>query len=71
MCFFSEKLGHVAKFCPLIFKLKEKEKGKRHHAHATEDDEPSKKIAREDDSSDYDYVLISSLTRTITPGNDT
>jgi hypothetical protein len=71
MCFCCEKLGHVVKFCPLILKLKEKEKGKRHHAHAAEDDEPPKKIAREDDSSDDDYVLISTLTGTITPGNDT
>ena len=42
-----------------------------HHSHAAKDDEPLKKIAREDDSSDDDYVLISSLTGTINPRNDT
>jgi hypothetical protein len=71
MCFCCEKLGHFVKFCPLILKLKEKEKGKRHHAHATADDEPSKKIAREDDSSDDDYILILTLIGIVTPGNDT
>jgi hypothetical protein len=70
MCFCCEKLGHV-KFCPLILKLKEKEKGKMDHAHAVEDDEPPNKIAKEDDLSDDDYVLISALIGTITPGNDT
>jgi hypothetical protein len=70
MCFYYEKLGHV-KFCPLILKLKEKEKSKRHHDHVAEDDEPPEKIEREYDSSDDDYVLISTLTGTVTPGNDT
>jgi hypothetical protein len=71
MCLCCEKLGHVEKLRPLILKLKEKEKGKRHHSHAVEYDEPPKKISREYDSSDDDYVLISSLTGTITPGSDT
>jgi hypothetical protein len=71
MCFCCEKLGHVAKFCPLILKMKEKEKGKRYHAYPVEDVEPPKKIAREDDSTDDDYVLISALIGTVTPGNDT
>ena len=65
------KIGTSCKLCPFILKLKEKEKGKIHHAHATEDDEPPKKISREYDSSDDDYVLISTLIGKITPGNDT
>jgi hypothetical protein len=71
MCFCCKKLGHVVKFCPLILKIKEKEKGKRHHAHAVEDDEPPNKIEREYDSSDDEYVLMFALTGTVTLGNDT
>ena len=70
-CFYCEKGGTCCKFCPLILKLKEKEKGKMHHAHAAKDDEPLKKIAREDDSSDDDYIIISAVTGPITHGNDT
>jgi hypothetical protein len=64
-------LEHVVKCCPHILKIKEKENGKRHHAHAAKDDEPSNKISREYDSSDDDYILISVLTEIATPGNDT
>ena len=42
---------------------------RRHHAHATEDDEPSEKKTRyesEDSSSEDEYVLISALTGNIT-----
>ena len=44
---------------------------KTHHAHATEDDEPSKKRIKQDSddySCDEEYVLISDLTRNITHG---
>ena len=43
---------------------------RRHHAHAAEDDEPSRKRSRyesEDSSSEDEYVLISALT---THGSD-
>ena len=46
---------------------------RRHHAPATEDDEPSRKRSRyesEDSSSEDDYVLISSLIGNITHGSD-
>ena len=45
----------------------------RHHAHAAEDDEPSRKRSRyesEDSLSEDEYVLISALTGNITHGND-
>ena len=45
-------------------------KNKRHHAHATEDDERVQKKERKDDS-DEEYVLISTLTGTVTHGSDT
>ena len=44
-----------------------------HHAHAAEDDEPSKKRSKyesEDSSSVDEYVLISALTGNITHGSD-
>ena len=46
---------------------------RRHHAHAAEDDELSRKRSRyesEDYSSEEEYVLISSLTGNITHGSD-
>ena len=45
----------------------------RHHAHAAEDDEPSRKRSRyesEDSSSEDEYVLISTLIGNITHGSD-
>jgi hypothetical protein len=41
-----------------------------HHVHTTKYDEPPKKVAKEYESSDEEYVLISSLTRTVTHGSD-
>ena len=46
---------------------------RRHHAHAAEDDEPSRKRSiyeSEDSSREDEYVLISALTGNITHGND-
>jgi hypothetical protein len=51
--------------------IKNKKGSKRHQVHTTEDDEPPKKVARQDESSDEDYVLISALTGTVTHGSDT
>lgn len=47
-----------------------KGRNKRHHANATEDEEPAQKKERNNDSDD-EYVLISALTGMITHGNDT
>ena len=51
-----------------------KKSGKRrHHAHAAEDDEPSRKRSRyesEDSSSEDEYVLILALIGNITHGSD-
>jgi hypothetical protein len=64
-------LGHFARDCPLIKEIKKKKGGKKHQAHTTENDKPPKKVAKQDESSDEDYVLISSLTGTVTHGSDT
>jgi hypothetical protein len=63
-------MGHIAINCPHSKDQVRKGKYKRHHAHAAEDDEPDQKKAKEDDSSE-EYVLISTLTGTITHGSDT
>ena len=52
--------------------MKKKGNKRRHHAHAIEDDEPSKKIFKqetEDSSSDEEYVFISYLMGTVTHGS--
>jgi hypothetical protein len=41
---------------------------RRHHAHAVEDEEPPAKMLREQIK---DYVLISTLSGSVTPGEDT
>ena len=47
-----------------------KGRNKRHHANATEDEEPVLKKERNNDLDD-EYVLITTLTGTVTHGNDT
>ena len=47
-----------------------KGRNKTHHANAAEDEEPIQKKERNNDSDD-EYSLISTLTGTITHGNDT
>jgi hypothetical protein len=66
-----QELGHSVRDCPLIMEIKNKKGSKRHQAHAAEDDEPPKKVAKQDESSDEDYVLILALTGTVTHGSDT
>jgi hypothetical protein len=51
--------------------IKNKKGSKRHQAHTVEDDEPPKKVSKQDESSDEDYVLISSLIGIVTHGSDT
>jgi hypothetical protein len=63
-------MGHIAINYPHSKDQVRKGKYKRHHVHATKDDEPDQKRAKEDDSSE-EYVLISTLTETITHGSDT
>jgi hypothetical protein len=61
-CLCCQKMGHIARNCYLIQRPREKKGGKRNHVHTTKDVEPPKKVAKENESSDEEYVLISSLT---------
>jgi hypothetical protein len=60
-------MGHIARYCPAR-REEYKRKNKRHHAHAVEDEEPPAKMLREQIK---DYVLISALSGSVTPGEDT
>jgi hypothetical protein len=62
-CYNCKKMGHYAAQCP-----HRNEKGKRkHHAHATDTEEPtSQKKAK-----DEEFVFVSALIGTITQGSDT
>jgi hypothetical protein len=62
-----DKMGHIVKFCPSR-QEEYKRKHKRHHAHVVEDEEPPTKIIREQIK---DHVLISALSGSVTPGEDT
>ena len=64
ICYTCEEAGHYARNCPNKQKIVKKSNKRRDHAHATEDDEPSRKRSRyesEDSSSEDEYVLISML----------
>ena len=69
-CYTCDERGHFDRDCPRnkSSSLKKKENKSRHHAHAVEDDEPSKKRVRQE--SDEEYVLISTLIGTITHGSN-
>jgi hypothetical protein len=60
------ELGHFSRNFPLIMEIKKNKGSKRHQVYNVEDDEPPKKVAKQDESSDEDCVLISSLIGTIT-----
>jgi hypothetical protein len=60
-------MGHIVRYCPAR-QEEYKRKNKRHHAHAIEDEEPPAKMLREQIK---DYVLISTLSGLVTPGEDT
>jgi hypothetical protein len=70
ICLCCQKMGHITRNCSLIQRPREKKGGKRHHVHTVEDDEPPKKVENEYESSDEEYVLISSLIGTVTRGSD-
>jgi hypothetical protein len=60
-------MGHIAKNFPAI-REEYKKRNKRHHAHTVEDEEPPTKMIKEHIE---DYVLISSLSGSLSPGEDT
>ena len=74
-CYTCDEIGHFAKYFHKnkVHSLKKKGNKRRHHDHAVEDDEPSKKRTRyesEDSLSEDEFVLISALTGNITHGSD-
>jgi hypothetical protein len=66
-CYHCDKMGHIAKFCPAR-REEYKRKQTRLHAHVVEYEEPPTKIIREEIK---DHVLISALSRSVTPREDT
>ena len=54
----------------MVRELKKNEGNKRHHANVAEDEGPSQKKERNDNSYN-EYSLISALIGTVTHGNDT
>ena len=62
ICYTCDEAGHYARNFPNKQKIVKKSNKIRHHAHAVEDDEPSRKRSRyesEYSSSEDEYVLIS------------
>jgi hypothetical protein len=70
ICLCGHKMGHIARNCSLIQRPRENKGGKRHHVHIAKDGDPPKKVAKEYESSDEEYFLLSSLIGTITHGSD-
>jgi transposase InsO family protein len=66
-CYHCDKMGHIAKNCPAR-REEYKKRNKRHHSHAVEDEEPPTKMIKEKIE---DYVLISALSGSVSPGEDT
>ena len=64
-CFNCQKVGHIARNCPMVRDQIRNERNKRHHANAVEDEEPSQKKERNNNSDD-EYSLISALTGMVT-----
>ena len=63
-------MGHIARHCPLK-KDQFKKKNRKYHAHAAEEIESERERTTKNEDSSEEYVLISSLTGSITHGNDT
>ena len=71
-CYTCDEKGHISKFHPNKINIRKKNK-RRHHSHAAEDDEPSTKRFRQESdnsSSEDEYVLISTLTGTVSHGSN-
>ena len=71
-CYTCDEKGHISKFHPNKIKLRKNNK-RIHHTHAAENDEPSTKRIRQesdDSSSEDEYALISTLTRTVSHGSN-
>jgi hypothetical protein len=60
-------MGHIAKNCPSR-REEYKKRNKRHHAHIVEDEELPTKMIKEQIE---DYVLISALSGSVSPSEDT
>ena len=60
-------MRHIEKLCPAR-QEEYNRKHKRHHVHAVEDEEPPAKMIREQIK---DHVLISALSGSVTPREDT
>jgi hypothetical protein len=61
-------MGHISKNCLARREEYKKRNKKMHHAHAVEDDEPPMKMIKEKIE---DYVLFSTLSRSMSRGEDT
>ena len=70
-CHSYQKMGHSARNCPHAKDQVKKGKKKRYHAHTTKDNEHVQKRARQDDTSEEEYVLTSAFVETVTHGSDT
>ena len=69
-CFTCRKMGHIDINCPM--KAERVKKMKRFQAHAAEEsDQEVEEEAKRDEESSEEYVLISALTGSISPRNDT
>jgi hypothetical protein len=66
-CYHCDKMGHIAKHCPARREEYNK-RNKRDHVHTIEDEEPPSKMIKEQVE---DYVLISALSGSISPSEDT
>jgi len=70
-CYYFQELGHFVRDFSLIMEINNEKGSKRHQARTSKDDEPPKKVAKKDESSDEDYVRISTLKSIVTHVSDT
>ena len=67
-CYHFDNMGNIAKNCLAKREEYKMRNNKRHHAHATEHDDPPKKLSKEEIE---EYVLFFSLSGSVIPGEDT